>query len=75
VLVEAGYVLERAPDTVRGPDVSFVSLTRLPVDRDFLHDMSARFEAAAQGPTGAAVRRRDGMTRSESALLTSSITT
>jgi Uma2 family endonuclease len=25
VLVEAGYVLQRAPDTVRGPDVSFIS--------------------------------------------------
>jgi Uma2 family endonuclease len=33
VLVEAGYVLERAPDTVRGPDVSFLSVTRLPLDR------------------------------------------
>ena len=33
VLVEAGYVLQRGPDTVRGPDVSFVSLTRLPPDR------------------------------------------
>jgi Uma2 family endonuclease len=33
VLVEAGYVLERAPDTVHGPDVSFVSITRLPVDQ------------------------------------------
>jgi Uma2 family endonuclease len=33
VLVVAGYVLERAPDTVRGPDVSFVSTTRLPPDR------------------------------------------
>ncbi len=33
VLVETGYVLERAPDTVRGPDVSFVSSTRLPPDR------------------------------------------
>jgi len=32
VLVEAGYVLDRAPDTVRGPDVSFVSLARLPPD-------------------------------------------
>jgi len=30
VLVEAGYVLEREPDTVRGPDISFVSTTRLP---------------------------------------------
>ncbi len=33
ILVETGYVLERAPDTVRGPDVSFVSTTRLPPDR------------------------------------------
>jgi Uma2 family endonuclease len=33
VLVEAGYVLERAPDTVRGPDISFVSAMRLPPDR------------------------------------------
>jgi Uma2 family endonuclease len=33
VLVEAGYVLERGPDTVRGPDVSFVSTTRLPPER------------------------------------------
>ncbi len=30
VLVEAGYLLERAPDTVRGPDVSFLSTARLP---------------------------------------------
>lgn len=33
VLVEAGYVLEREPDTVRGPDVSFLSVTRLAPDR------------------------------------------
>jgi Uma2 family endonuclease len=33
VLVEAGYVLQRGPDTVRGPDVSFVSLARLPPDQ------------------------------------------
>jgi Uma2 family endonuclease len=33
VLVEAGYVLRRAPDTVRGPDVSFVSVARLPPER------------------------------------------
>jgi hypothetical protein len=26
VLVEAGYVLQRGPDTVRGPDVSLVSV-------------------------------------------------
>ena len=29
VLVEAGYLLQRGPDTVRGPDVSFISLARL----------------------------------------------
>jgi Uma2 family endonuclease len=33
VLVESGYVLGRGPDTVRGPDVSFVSATRLPPDQ------------------------------------------
>lgn len=33
VLVEAGYLLEKGPDTVRGPDVSFVSTARLPPDR------------------------------------------
>jgi Uma2 family endonuclease len=33
VLVEAGYILQRAPDTVRGPDVSFISLARLPPDQ------------------------------------------
>jgi Uma2 family endonuclease len=33
VLVAAGYVLRRGPDTVRGPDVSFVSVARLPPDQ------------------------------------------
>lgn len=33
VLVESGYVLRRGPDTVRGPDVSFISVTRLPPDQ------------------------------------------
>jgi Uma2 family endonuclease len=33
VLVEAGFVLQRGPDTVRGPDVSFVGFARLPPDR------------------------------------------
>jgi Uma2 family endonuclease len=33
VLVEAGYVLRRGPDTVRGPDVSFISASRLPPER------------------------------------------
>jgi len=30
VVVEAGYVLRRNPDTVRGPDVSFVRAERMP---------------------------------------------
>jgi Uma2 family endonuclease len=30
VMVETGYILQRNPDTVRGPDVSFVSATRMP---------------------------------------------
>jgi Uma2 family endonuclease len=29
VLVESGYVLRRRPDTVRGPDISFVSRARM----------------------------------------------
>jgi Uma2 family endonuclease len=33
VLVEAGYVLRVGPDTVRGPDVSFLSSSRLPPDQ------------------------------------------
>jgi Uma2 family endonuclease len=33
VLVEAGYLLRRGPDTVRGPDVSFISVARLPPNR------------------------------------------
>lgn len=33
VLVEAGYVLRRNPDTVRGPDVSFVSTATLRPDQ------------------------------------------
>jgi len=31
VLVESGYRLKRRPDTVRGPDVSFIANDRLPV--------------------------------------------
>lgn len=33
VLAETGYLVQRVPDTVRGPDVSFVSRTRLPPDQ------------------------------------------
>jgi len=33
VLVEAGYVLQRAPDTVRGPDISFIGIASLAPDR------------------------------------------
>lgn len=33
VLVESGYVLRRDPDTVRGPDVSFISSAHLRPDR------------------------------------------
>lgn len=31
-VVESGVITERAPDTVRGPDVSFWSVDRLPLD-------------------------------------------
>ena len=33
VLVESGFILRRGPDTVRGPDVSFVASDRLDPDR------------------------------------------
>jgi len=33
VLVESGYVLQRRPDTVRGPDISFVSRARMTPDQ------------------------------------------
>ncbi|MGH7526993.1 MAG: Uma2 family endonuclease [Gemmatimonadales bacterium] len=33
VLIESGYLLRRNPDTVRGPDVSFISGTRLTPDQ------------------------------------------
>lgn len=33
VLVEAGYLLRASPDTVRGPDVSFISVRRLKPDQ------------------------------------------
>jgi Uma2 family endonuclease len=33
VLVEAGYIVQRGPDTVRGLDVSFISAGRLPPER------------------------------------------
>ncbi len=36
VVVESGYVLARRPDTVRGPDVSFVRADRLPA-REVAH--------------------------------------
>lgn len=34
VTVESGYVTERGPDTVRGPDVAFVRLNRVPTRAD-----------------------------------------
>lgn len=33
-VVETGMVTERSPDTVRGPDVSYYSIQRLPLDQD-----------------------------------------
>lgn len=30
--VEAGYILARDPDTVRGPDISYVRADRMPID-------------------------------------------
>lgn len=34
VAVEAGFLLRRSPDTVRGPDVAFVAASRLGGDQD-----------------------------------------
>lgn len=48
VLVEAGYVLDRGPDTVRGPDVSFISTTRLPPDRIPEHFISGPPDLAVE---------------------------
>jgi len=48
VLVEAGYVLNRGPDTVRGPDVSFISTARLPPDRIPEHFISGPPDLAVE---------------------------
>lgn len=42
VVVDSGYVLARRPDTVRGPDVSFVRTVRLPAP-----DVAHRFYEGA----------------------------
>jgi len=34
VASDAGFLLERGPDTVREPDVAFISAQRLPLDKD-----------------------------------------
>lgn len=47
VLVETGYVLRRDPDTVRGPDISFVRTARIPP-----HDIPEHF---IDGPPDLAV--------------------
>jgi len=37
VSVESGVITERAPDTLRGPDVSFMSKERMPLDERMNH--------------------------------------
>ncbi len=43
VFVESGLITDRKPDTVRGPDVSYYSQERLPLDKEVigLHDQAA----------------------------------
>ena len=43
VFVESGLVTDRKPDTVRGPDVSYYSKERLPLDQEVIgyHDQPA----------------------------------
>jgi Uma2 family endonuclease len=33
ILIKSGYILQRGPDTVRGPDISFIRETPVPLDR------------------------------------------
>ncbi len=42
VVVESGVITDRKPDTVRGPDVSFYSKERLPLDKEVIgwHDQA-----------------------------------
>ena len=47
VVVESGYWIERHPDTVRGPDVSFVRKERLPAE--------GRIQSFFEGPPDLAV--------------------
>jgi Uma2 family endonuclease len=48
VLVEAGYVLQRGPDTVRGPDISFLSAARMPPERLPEHFISGAPDLAVE---------------------------
>jgi Uma2 family endonuclease len=43
VAVESGVITDRKPDTVRGPDVSYYSKERLPLDQELIgwHDQAA----------------------------------
>ena len=43
VFVESGLITDRKPDTVRGPDVSYYSKERLPLDKEVIgwHDQAA----------------------------------
>jgi Uma2 family endonuclease len=43
VAVESGVITDRKPDTVRGPDVSYYSKERLPLDKELIgwHDQAA----------------------------------
>ncbi len=64
VAVESGFILQRDPDTVRGPDVSYVRAARAPatgVPRAFWElapDLAV--EVVSPDDTAAEIRRKDG---------------
>jgi Uma2 family endonuclease len=65
VFVETGYVLRRNPDTVRGPDVSFVSRARLApgeISEEFITgapDLAVEILSSSQGPLAAREKMSD----------------
>lgn len=53
VFVESGLVTDRGPDTVRGPDVSYYSKERLPLDKEVVayHDQPADLCVEVMSPS------------------------
>ena len=61
VVVESGTVTERNPDTVRGPDVSYYSKERLPLDQRVIkyHDQPPDLCVEVVSPSNTKRRLRD----------------